>query len=143
MGVYNRIFMSGPDGEKQGNLWNAYQSMVQEDEEVDRLAAQGIKEEDDPEKFISAAYANFQSAYPEDWKERLQLWHDTSSLVTKVDSQERRKQFAKMELAVFRYVRFPSIAHRPSLTSSMIVPEVVDCGLRCVHRPVRQPARKR
>jgi hypothetical protein len=118
MGVYNRIFMSGLDGEKQENLWNAYQSMVQEDEEVDRLAAQGIKE-DDPEKFVSAVYANFQSTYPEDWKERLQLWHDTSSLVTKVDSQECKKQFAKMESAVFRYIHFLSIAHCRSLTSSI------------------------
>jgi hypothetical protein len=119
MVIYNKIFMSGPDGEKMGNLWNSYQSMVRDEseEEVQRLVSEGIAEEDDPDKFFSLAYSNFQKTYPDDWKERLIQWQETSVLTTKVDAQERKRQFAKVESQLFRYVRCPFVCKTMKVTN--------------------------
>ena len=72
------------------------------------MAKDRIVEEDDPDKFFSRAYMNYQQAYPEDWKDRLMEWQDTNLLTTKVDVQERKRQFAKLELSLYRFVRFYS-----------------------------------
>ena len=105
-GVYNRVFMSGPDGGRAGNLWNVYQNMVRtEEEEVKRLSDESIEEDEmEYEKYVSAGYANFQQTYPDDWRERLQDWYAENSLILQVDGQDRKKMFAKFESSMYNFV---------------------------------------
>jgi hypothetical protein len=110
-GVYSRIFMSGLDGGKVGNLWNVYQNMLKTDEdEANRLGEAEIYEDEyEYEKYVKAGYGNFQKTFPDDWKERLQAWHAENSLILQVDGQDCKKKFAKFETSIYNFVRSYSI----------------------------------